>query len=123
MTSKRGAQPIYTDVALETALSLRRLFHLLMRQTEGFLGSVLRLIGLALPCPDHPTLSRQFAWKPTSGYYNQGHVENAFWRYQRTFGSVLRAKRDESQAREASLGCKLLNRTWELGRSQSYPAR
>lgn len=61
MTGKRGAQPIYADIAIETALALRLLFHLPLRQTEGFLGSVLRLMGLALPCPDHTTLSRRNA--------------------------------------------------------------
>jgi hypothetical protein len=33
-----------------------------MRQTEGFPGPVLRLMGLTLPCLDHTTLSRR---KPT----------------------------------------------------------
>jgi hypothetical protein len=61
MTGKRGAQPIYADIAIETAIALRLLFHLPLRQTEGFLGSVLRLMGLALPCPDHTTLSRRNA--------------------------------------------------------------
>jgi len=61
MTGKRGAQPIYADIAIETALALRLLFHLPLRQTEGFLGSVLRLMGLTLPCPDHTTLSRRNA--------------------------------------------------------------
>jgi hypothetical protein len=61
MTGKRGAQPVYSDVAIETALALRLLFHLPLRQTEGFLGSVLRLMGLALPSPDHTTLSRRHA--------------------------------------------------------------
>jgi Transposase DDE domain len=61
MTGKRGAQPIYADIAIETALALRLLFHLPLRQTEGFLGSVLRLMGLTLPCPDHTTLSRRHA--------------------------------------------------------------
>jgi len=61
MTGKRGAQPIYTDIAIETALTLRLLFHLPLRQTEGFLGSVLRLMALSLPCPDHTTLSRRHA--------------------------------------------------------------
>jgi hypothetical protein len=59
MTGKRGVQPIYADIAIATAIALRLLFHLPLRQTEGFLGSVLRLIGLALPCPDHTTLSRR----------------------------------------------------------------
>jgi hypothetical protein len=38
-----------------------------------------------------------------------------------TFGDRLRAKRDESQERDASLACQLLNRMLELGRPQSYP--
>src|SRR4029434_11060537 len=61
MTGKRGAQPMYADIAIETALTLRLLFHLALRQTEGFLGSVLRLMDLSLPCPDHTTLSRRHA--------------------------------------------------------------
>ena len=40
-TGTRGAQPVYADLAIETALTLRLLFHLPLRQTEGFLGSVL----------------------------------------------------------------------------------
>jgi hypothetical protein len=56
-TGKRGAQPLYSDIPIETALTLRLLFHLPLRQTEGFLGTVLRLMGLDLPCPDHTTLS------------------------------------------------------------------
>jgi Transposase DDE domain len=268
-TGKRGAQPVYSDLAIETALSLRLLYSLALRQTEGFLGSLLTLMDLDLPCPDHTTLSRRnatvevrrqvdrasqepidvivdstglkvcgqgewhsqkhgekkgkcwkklhvgvddqgqivastvtesneqdpsqvpdlldqvdeeigrfigdgifdqepvyaaveahspgarviipprkdavlsstaataptqrdqhlleierdgrFAWKRTSGYYAQSHAENAFARFKRTFGGGLRAKRDESQEREASLACQLLNRMLELGRPQSYP--
>jgi DDE family transposase len=61
MTGKRGAQPIDTDIAIETALTLRLLLHLPLRQTEGFLGSILRLMDLSLPCPDHTTWSRRHA--------------------------------------------------------------
>jgi hypothetical protein len=63
----------------------------------------------------------RFAWKWTSGYYDQAGAENAFFRFKRTFGDRLRAKRDEAQEREASLTCQLLNRMWERGRPQSYP--
>src|ERR671924_1427349 len=49
MTGKRGAQPIDAAIAIETALALRLLFHLPLRQTEGFLDSILRLMDLALP--------------------------------------------------------------------------
>jgi hypothetical protein len=61
MTGKRGAQPVYSDIAIETMLALRLLFHLPLRQTEGFLHAVLTLMGLTLPCPDHTTLSRRNA--------------------------------------------------------------
>jgi len=58
-SGKRGGQAVYSDVAIETSLSLRLVFHLPLRQTEGFLGSIFRLMGLALPSPDHTTLSRR----------------------------------------------------------------
>ena len=61
MTGKRGAQPIDADIAIETARALRLLFHRPLRQTAGFLGSVVRLMDLSLPCPDHTTLSRRNA--------------------------------------------------------------
>jgi Transposase DDE domain len=61
MTGKRGAQPVYADIAIETTLALRLLFHLPLRQTAGFLHSVLTLMGLPLLCPDHTTLSRRHA--------------------------------------------------------------
>ena len=53
MTRKRGAQPVYSDVAIETALALRLLFRLPLRQTEGSLHSLLSLMDVSLPCPDH----------------------------------------------------------------------
>ena len=63
----------------------------------------------------------RFGWKRTSGYYAQSQAENVFSRFKRLLGDRLRAKRDESQEREAALGCQLLNRMRELGRPQSYP--
>ena len=36
-TGTRGAQPVYADTAIDTALALRLLFRLPLRQTEGFL--------------------------------------------------------------------------------------
>ena len=51
-TGKRGAQPVYSDVAIETALTLRLLFRLPLCQTEGFLHAILTLMDLPLPCPD-----------------------------------------------------------------------
>jgi hypothetical protein len=53
-----GGQPHYSALAIRTALTLRAVFRLALRQTEGLIGSVLRLLGLDLAVPDHSTLSR-----------------------------------------------------------------
>ena len=58
-TRTRGAPPKYSDLAIETALTLRLLFHLPLRQAEGFLTSLFHLMGLDLRSPDHTTLSRR----------------------------------------------------------------
>src|SRR4028119_2046826 len=54
-----GGQPHYSALAITTALTLRTVFRLALRQTEGLIGSVLQLLGLDLPVPDHSTLSRR----------------------------------------------------------------
>ena len=56
---KRGGQRKYSDVAIETALTLRMVFNLPLRQAEGFLRSLFDLMGLCLEVPDHTTLSRR----------------------------------------------------------------
>ena len=55
----RGGQPKYSHRAIETALTLRLLVHLPLRQTEGFLTSIFGIMGLDLSVPDHTTLSRR----------------------------------------------------------------
>ena len=55
----RGGQWKYSDVAIKTALTLRLLFHLPLRQTEGFLHSLFGTMGIDLSAPDHTTLSRR----------------------------------------------------------------
>lgn len=54
-----GGQRRYSNLAIELVLMLRLVFHLALRQAEGFVGSVLRLLGLDLAVPDHTTLSRR----------------------------------------------------------------
>src|SRR3954452_14922909 len=53
-----GGQPHYSDLAITTALTLKAVFRLALRQSEGLIGSVIRLLGLDLSVPDHTTLSR-----------------------------------------------------------------
>ncbi len=57
--STRRAQRKYSDLAIHTALTLRLLFHLPLRQAEGFLASLFVLMGLDLRSPDHTTLFRR----------------------------------------------------------------
>ena len=54
-----GGQPWYSPLAILTALSLRAVFRLALRQTEGLIGSVIGLLGLDLAVPDHTTLCRR----------------------------------------------------------------
>ncbi|MCP4300576.1 MAG: IS5 family transposase [Gammaproteobacteria bacterium] len=56
---KPGGQPVYSDLAIEAALTVRLVFGLALRQTEGFLRSVSALLNLELRIPDHSTLSRR----------------------------------------------------------------
>ena len=55
----RGGQPWYSPLAILTALTLRTVFRLALRQTEGLIGSIINLLGLTLSVPDHSTLSRR----------------------------------------------------------------
>ena len=58
-TKRRGRRQRFSDRAIETILSLRLIFHLPLRQTEGFVTSIFQLMKLKLKVPDHTTLSRR----------------------------------------------------------------
>ena len=57
--SQRGAQFVYSDSTIEWMLTMRVLFGLPLRQTQGFIQSLLDLMGLVLAVPDYSTLSRR----------------------------------------------------------------
>ena len=54
-----GGQSWYSSLAILTALTLKAVFRLALRQTEGLIGSVIGLLGLDLAVPDHSTLCRR----------------------------------------------------------------
>jgi hypothetical protein len=56
---QRGGQQRFSDLAIESALTLRMIFGLPLRQTEGFLRSIFHLMDVHLDVPDHTTLSRR----------------------------------------------------------------
>lgn len=58
-SGKRGRQQVYSDVAIQACLTLKVLFGLPLRQTTGFVESLLALSGLSWSVPDFSTLSRR----------------------------------------------------------------
>lgn len=58
-SGKPGGQRIYASIAIEAALTIRMVFHLPLRQTEGFLRSLADMLELEILIPDHTTLSRR----------------------------------------------------------------
>jgi DDE family transposase len=59
--SQRGAQFQFSDLAIECLLTLRAVYHLTLRGTEGFAHSLFGLMGVDLPVPDYTTLCRRAA--------------------------------------------------------------
>ena len=55
----RGGQKDYSELAIETVLTVRLVYKQALRQTEGFVASLLEMMGLELRTPDHSTLSRR----------------------------------------------------------------
>ena len=58
-SGRRGGPLRYSDLAIETALTLRLLSHLPLRQAEGFLHALFGMMRLDLSVPDDTTLSRR----------------------------------------------------------------
>ena len=56
---QRGHPVIFSDTAIETALTIRAVYHLPLRQTEGFLLSIFDLLNIDLPVPDYTTISKR----------------------------------------------------------------
>ena len=58
-SGRRGGQRRYSDLAIEAAMTLRLLYHLPLRQAEGFLHALFGMMRLDLSAPDYTTLSRR----------------------------------------------------------------
>lgn len=54
----RGGQPVYSDLSIVTCLTLGIVYNQPLRKTEGFVGSLVKLMGLDLLVPDYSTLIR-----------------------------------------------------------------
>ena len=60
-TGKRGRQPVYSDAAVQTCLTMKVPFGMALPQTTGFVESLLCLIGLEWEVPDFSILNFEMA--------------------------------------------------------------
>ncbi len=58
-SGEQGRQQTYSDPAIQTCLRMKVLFGMALRQTTGFVESLLRLVGLDWPVPDFSAMSRR----------------------------------------------------------------
>ena len=56
---QRGSQYEYSAQAITIMLTIKNVFHLPNRATEGFVYSIFAMLGVHLAVPDHTTLSRR----------------------------------------------------------------
>jgi hypothetical protein len=54
-----GTPPLYTDFAIITCHEIRQVYHLPLRQTQGFINSLFFLMNIPLACPHYTVLSRR----------------------------------------------------------------
>jgi len=60
----RGGQRHYADLAIENALTWRAVFRLALRQSEGLIGSIMKMLEIDLPVP-----SRRFSMRLLDSRY------------------------------------------------------
>ena len=63
---KRGRPFIYSELAIEAALTVRYALNLTLRGVEGFLTSIFALLALTLPIPDYTLLCKRGKTAPQS---------------------------------------------------------
>lgn len=55
----RGGQPVYSDLAITVCLTLGMVYKQPLRQTQGFVRSLVQLMGVDIRVPDYSTFSRR----------------------------------------------------------------
>jgi hypothetical protein len=59
LSGRRGRSRKYTDAAILCCLTLREVFHLPLRQSQGLVCSIFQLLSIALAAPHYSILSRR----------------------------------------------------------------
>jgi hypothetical protein len=58
-SGRPGNQPVYSNFAIQIVIQFGKVFHQKLRQTEGLLEDIFKLMGLKLSVPDYSTVSRR----------------------------------------------------------------
>ncbi|PSJ16478.1 transposase [Nitrosomonas supralitoralis] len=58
-TGARSRPPEYSNLAIETALFIRQVFHRPLRQTEGFMNSLAGIMKVNITIPDFSSLPKR----------------------------------------------------------------
>ena len=56
---KRGRPTLYSDLAIEFCLTIKALFKLPLRATQGFVQFIFKMMGLSLSVPDYTSLCKR----------------------------------------------------------------
>jgi len=56
---ERGGKIVYSDLSIETCLTIKQVIHFKLRQTEGFVNSLFEIMRLKIKSPNYSTLSRR----------------------------------------------------------------
>ena len=71
----RGGQPTYSDLAITVCLTLGVVYKPPLRQTEGFVRSLVKLMGVDIRVPDFSTFSRRGSGLSSSPAISIGILE------------------------------------------------
>jgi Transposase DDE domain len=59
LSGKRGASVLYSDLAIQTMVTIKAVYGLAGRQNQGFVESIFKLMDIDLSVPEHSTISRR----------------------------------------------------------------
>ncbi|MCC4236693.1 IS5/IS1182 family transposase [Vibrio anguillarum] len=97
---RRERPRLFSDLAITTALMVKRIFSLHLKTLEGFIDSVFRLANVPLVCPHYTCISRrakdvEVCSKSFSlgAFWEKGHPRNLAVGYQKLYGSNKKWKK------------------------------
>ncbi len=124
-SGRRGRQQTYSAVAIQACLTIKVLFGLPLRQTTGFVESLLELVGLGWTVPNFSTLCRPLPGSAclharegaevVAGCHSLSRLSGAFAPVGGQHGQRLFARDFDRQVAEIQIRAAILNGFTALG--------